>query len=111
MPQYPIEQRGQGMLLPTAGGERIMATFLKRLGWLVLMTTILSAAPMARADGDGCSESSGGGSGGDSYYWLAYQQWLQFQQKLYEDRRHDAEVRAEQMRQDRLDRQLYHPPV
>jgi hypothetical protein len=106
-----------------------MAAFLKRIGWLMVMGAILFAAPMVRADGtvfgntvfsphyrapDGdssCNDSSGGGSPYASYYWLAYQQWLQWQQKIYEDRRHDAEVRAEQMKQDRLDRQLYHPPV
>ena len=90
-----------------------MAAFLKRIGWLTVMGAILFAAPMARADGEQCcSDGSGASSSsGDSYYWLAYQQWLQWQQKIYEDRRHDAEVRAEQMKQDRLDRQLYHPPV
>lgn len=90
-----------------------MATFLKRIGRPAVMAAVLFAAPMARADGDGSCNNSGGSSGGydNSAYWLAYQQWLQFQQKLYEDRRHDAEVRAEQMKQDRLDRQLYHPPV
>lgn len=87
-----------------------MAGF-KRIGWLVAVALTLSLAiATTRADDDG-DTSGGGGSPEYSAYWQAYQQWLIFQQRIYEDRRHDAAVQAEQMKKDRLDRQLYHPPL
>src|SRR5208337_1680898 len=89
-----------------------MATFTKRIGWLAVTAAMLLIVPIAQADDDGSGDNSGGVSAPDNTaYYQAYQQWLQFQQKIYEDRRHDWEVGQEQLKKDRLDRQLYHPPL
>ena len=87
-----------------------MSRWLIRGTWLTILAgTLLATVPMAWADDD---DGNTGGSAPDySAYYQAYQQWLQFQQKIYEDRRRDWEAFQAQMKKDRLDRQLYNPPI
>lgn len=93
-----------------------MTFSLRHLCRAVAVAVVLAAACAAATACDNncnCCTNNGGSAASyyDSAYFRAYEQWLLWQQKLYEDRKQAMIARQEQMRKDRLDRQLYHPPV
>lgn len=84
-----------------------MSARTTHFGRLIVATaTVVAALPSVGACDDNCRSHGGGSSVTIDY--SAYYQWLQ---KLYEDRRQAQLERLEQLKTERLDRQLYHPPV